>query len=94
MSDLPKRPEFYETMNRPACITCVWWLPLEGQTNSDPPHMIGECRRKPPAPNKNPLSTARFPVTVDEQFCGEHMVAAKRPQVEIPNLHIPGDFKA
>jgi hypothetical protein len=51
-------------MNR-SCLTCLWWKGVQGEK--------GECRAHAPDPRGDPsMFYARWPLTLAEDFCGEH----------------------
>jgi hypothetical protein len=58
-------------MLRPACETCVYWLPSAGDGRPQP--LFGQCRRQPPTLVLTPEGArARWPSTSRLDWCGEH----------------------
>ena len=59
-------------MTAPTCATCRWWngTPVEGA--------FGDCKRMPPTAFNAPLLKGRrWPVTVFDDWCGEHAPKAE-----------------
>ena len=54
-----------EDAEYPHCYTCVYWRTVDGLT--------GECRALPPTPviDRKGRRTSEFPVTGNEEWCGE-----------------------
>ena len=52
------------------CHQCVFWIADDSTATNDRPPIKGECHRYP-APMKTDLSFFRWPVTFDDDWCGE-----------------------
>lgn len=69
------------TQIRPQCEMCYFWR--QNKDRDGVLHRRGECRRRSPLPGKDPkgYDKHKFPITYDNDWCGEHQV--EPPEAEL-----------